>query len=167
MPRRDASGLIPLQQLADGFRCSVYQIGSLTSYFGIRTVKVSGRTHVPLREVVDMVASGRWANGGFFPTVEFRAFVREQLPPPVPSQWHKGEDDVWRISGRECLLTVSPMPVGHRDGDFSVVLQVFGYSDLFDEGRWERHKYPRFYFSLDVAKSETVAWLKRVGQYVE
>lgn len=69
----------------------------------------------------------------------------------------------WSIVGRECSITLEPRPSYCDRGDW--IAKLFPRDELFldidSQDGW-----PRYYFSLDAAKSECVAWLKKRQQQI-
>jgi hypothetical protein len=159
--------LISLQELAEGFGQS--HPNQLNLFRDPERVKVKGRSYVVLNDVIAAVRLDWFSGGGKWPTSEFQAFIREFRDAPRPSVWQAhDESHSWLIEGRECSAVIVPLPPNQPDGNYALNLTVQGDSDWYAE--WvnkEMNHRPRYYFELDTAKSEAVAWLKRNSQFVE
>lgn len=73
------------------------------------------------------------------------------------------KDGYESIRGRECEITIEPRPHYCDRGNYLAKIHPEGklLRDMDAADGW-----PRYYFSLDVAKQEVVSWMLKRGQLV-
>ena len=71
------------------------------------------------------------------------------------------EREYLEIQGRQCLISIEPRPPCCDRGNFIAKLTADLSLSIDDCDGW-----PRYYFSLDAARNECVAWLLKRRQYV-